>query len=151
MYSRARQFLFYLFTPQDRMYLGDRKWSLFKNFLFRWHFWVGKDWKGDFFQICDRGQRGGVTNIFWFYQWLSGEILTFFAPKSFSVAQVNFVISGATRKLFRVKKVSISPQSHWWNQKIYLTLPLPSIANLKKITFLVFTTQNVIEKKKSWK
>ena len=38
------------------MYLDDRKWSISKILLKT--FWVGKDQKGDCFQICDGG-RGG--------------------------------------------------------------------------------------------
>ena len=70
---------------REQLYLGDRKWSIFKNFFFRWSFGLEKT-KNVIFQKFAIGGSGGVQKNFWLYQWLSGEILTCLALKSFSVA-----------------------------------------------------------------
>ena len=67
------------------MYLGDRKLFIFKNFFFRLSFGLEKAKIVNFLDFLIGG-RGGAKNIFWLYQWLSGEILTCFDLKFFSVA-----------------------------------------------------------------
>ena len=67
------------------VYLGEKKWSIFKNFFCAWSFGLEKSLNVIFFKFVIGG-RGGVQNLFCFNQLLSGEILTFFALKSSSLA-----------------------------------------------------------------
>ena len=53
--------------------------------FFRWHFGLEKTENVIFLKFAIGGS-GGVQKNFWLYQWLSGEILTCLALKSFSVA-----------------------------------------------------------------
>ena len=70
---------------REQLYLGDRKWSIFKNFFFRWSFGLEKTQNVIFLKFVI-GSSGGVKIIFWLFQGFSGEILTCLALKSFSVA-----------------------------------------------------------------
>ena len=112
---RARQIFSKKCTPQDRLYLGEKKRSISKNFFFRWSFGLEKT-KNVIFLKFEIGGSGGVQKNFWLYQWLSGEILTCFALKSFSVAPRKGLFS------FRHKRFIWSTLSFLELQKNFLGL-----------------------------
>ena len=142
------------------MYLGEKKWYIFKNFFFRWSFRL-KMGQNVICQKKYRWPRGGLKYFLFSIValwWNSHH----FSPKKFFCSSKNdkvdqmillwpnekTAILGAREELFRAKKVRISPLSNWLKQKKFWTPPLPPITNLKKITFRLFSNPKLHPKKK---
>ena len=95
--NRASKFFFDFSWLYFGMYLGEKKRSICKNFFFRWIFGLEKT-KNVIILKFVIGGSGGVQKFFWLYQKLTGEILTCFAPKSFSLApRIGLFSFGHTR------------------------------------------------------
>ena len=146
------------------MYLGEKKWYIFKNFFYGWSFGLERGQNVIFFKFVIGGRKG-VRNIFRFNQWLSGEILTFFALKSSSLAPRIAVFSFGHKRIIWSTLSFLELQKNFVGLKWlefhhkansesgkYFWPPLwPPILFWKKSHFGWIPTQNIIGKKNSWK
>ena len=141
-----------------------KNWSIFKIFFFWWSFGFEKGQHVIFFKFVIWG-GGGVKKNFWFNQWLSGEILTFFALKSSSLAPRIAVFSFGHKRIIWSTLSFLKLQKNFFGLKwieFYHKATSESRKNFgpplgplyffgKKSHFGPFPTQNFIGKKNSWK